>query len=384
MLSLTSCKATEYLNGKHESTKEKYIEQSRKNVSEYLKDKYPDETFEIDDVFIRKSSNHGILESVIPSGYSEHVSVKIIDKNGTRFEVKTDASKTGNSGELSCSDNVQKDLIIKAVTNALNSMTKLNQEKVMECRVSFSDYYFHEKFEGNVNSFLNYIKDEKEKKEVYGSFIYYDSLIDFAHFTNEENRTLYLMDKVLFVAMKEKKEIPTNILASIRGDSAIRALYPYALNIYDVHEYKFGIAKVYKNYISENDDMKYTYPFAFYDKVDAYSEEVYGIHSWSKAIKSHFGYEDIKIDNYEVMTRLYIAKEGYIHFIPCEKLNIDPNDNSYTYFLLVNSNGNYRAYIAKELKHGKTMFIDGHLYVGDLEENDEWCIVRVSNEYKRK
>jgi hypothetical protein len=30
------------------------------------------------------------------------------------------------------------------------------------------------------------------------------------------------------------------------------------------------------------------------------------------------------------------------------------------------------------------MFIDGHLYVGDLEENDEWCIVRVSNEYKRK
>ena len=155
MLSLTSCKATEYLNEKHESTKEKYIEQSRKNVSEYLKDKYPDETFEIDDVFIRKSSNHGILESVIPSGYSEHVSVKIIDKNGTRFEVKTDASKTGNSGELSCSDNVQKDLIIKEVSKALNSMAKLNQEKIMECSVSFSDYYFHEKFEGNVNSFLN-------------------------------------------------------------------------------------------------------------------------------------------------------------------------------------------------------------------------------------
>ena len=45
-------------------------------------------------------------------------------------------------------------------------VAKLNQEKVMECRVSFSNYYFHEKFEGNVNSFLNYIKDEKEKKEV--------------------------------------------------------------------------------------------------------------------------------------------------------------------------------------------------------------------------
>ena len=129
-------------------------------------------------------------------------------------------------------------------------------------------------------------------------------------------------------------------------------------------------------------EIMYSIPFEYYDTTNFYTEEVTDISQWSMAIKSNSGYEWVKYNEVEIITPKYFAEDKYIYYLSCDSLNIDISDNTYSYFLLTKSGTNRRAFLVKDTNYNKASFIDDYLYVGDMENNDEWCIVRVKNREK--
>ena len=382
MFCLTGCGLTDKVVEYNNYTKEKYEKQAEENAIAYLQEKYPNETFEVVGVLVRKAGHNGFFEKVFPAGYSEIACVKVCDKFGSWHTVTTNADTKGQSGKLSCTDDVQKDEVITAIQNELQYLTGLSDENILDCRISFSDFSFNTKYEGDIPSFLSEIREENSDIRIYGGFVYDGNILDFSSFGDEDKYFLYFIDRVLFVAMMEDSTFPININANIRFDSSLAFLYPYARNILDVHEYNCGISTVYKNYTSTSDEIIYSVPFEYYDTINFYTEEITDISQWNMAIKSNSGYEWVKYNEVDIITPKYLARNGYVYFLSCESLGINTSNNLYSYFLLTKSGTNRRAFLVKNVNYGKTMFIDGYLYVGDMEENDEWCIIRVKNREK--
>ena len=226
MFCFSGCEVVDKIVSYNEDIKAKYEKQARDNVTAYLQEKYPDETFEILNIMIRKSGHNGIFESILPSGYSKIAYVKIVSESGEWHNVTTNTKESGESGKLSCKDDFQEKVVKEDIENAIKKLVNINYENILDCKISFSEFMFHAKYDGDISFFLREIKTEDENVDIYGSFVYDGELINFSSFTDAEKYFLYYIDTVLFVAMKENTSFPVNINESIRLGSSFKFLYP--------------------------------------------------------------------------------------------------------------------------------------------------------------
>lgn len=183
-------------------------QQANHIATEYLAEKYPDKSFTIVDTETDEYYN----------GFNKdwYNTVKITVKNNDNtYFVLVDLYED----EKQCCDNVQEQEIKKAMAEELRLFANLSENVeynfIMDSEgYSYDvDFYFREKFNGNITEFLEKERTQNDSFEIRASVAYVNDDENFV-FDENINKFISLFDFVVYINFKEEipKEIPYDII----------------------------------------------------------------------------------------------------------------------------------------------------------------------------
>ena len=194
----------------NELDRKKIINETKEITTTYLEEKYPERQFEIKSVDVDECYNGFVF-----AGWDHRTHVTICDKTGEyKVYVYTLESKT--SGELVCFDTVETEIIKNAMIQKIQKITGL-QSDIIEYNFDFDypvDEWFHQKFDGNITSFLekeNEYKTKYENDELdIDLYCAYLNGTENFHIDEDDKKFLQIFDVITLINFADEIPKPTN------------------------------------------------------------------------------------------------------------------------------------------------------------------------------